>query len=549
MGSVAVAVTLTAGYASRIQPVFEAEALVLLQVDEASADAPAVLAEDRVREERARQALSEFRSGDMAERLMEDLDLHLMSEFNPARGVDPRTKPTQVASPQILDRIPDPLADALAGPVVGQSHHDQALALRAQIVERVMAGVVAEGTGRPGVVSVKFRARDPQLAALGANVLAELYVVDQRAAMQTVARDMHGFLEREIVRLREAIADAGLLALKHQVAESAPPEVAVTNRHQTARSERTLLEIYGGRLRQIDAHAGSPEPAAKVIAEAVAPETPLGSPSGVTFGITLLGALFAGSLAAFGLERRSNTVRTAAQIEDLLTLPTLASIPAIAGAQRWHKAPDRHVLDYPDSPFGQAVSALAAIVSADGTAQGRTILVTSAVAKEGKTSMSLCLARACGRSEVRTLLIECDLRQPRLHELIGGSNRRGLGDVLLGRATLEDVTRLDDRSGAFLVTAGVTASAQRVASEEMRRILTDASKCYDLVILDGPPVLSGLDAAVLAQLADQTVFLMKWGSTLQQNAVAGVTQLLEAGADVAGVILNQVRAIDADFDA
>jgi capsular exopolysaccharide synthesis family protein len=149
------------------------------------------------------------------------------------------------------------------------------------------------------------------------------------------------------------------------------------------------------------------------------------------------------------------------------------------------------------------------------------------------------------------VLIECDLRQPRLHELIGGVDRQGLGDVLLGRTTLDDVVRMDDWSGAFLVTAGATApdSTALLTSEAMRQVLSEAGEGYDLVILDGPPVLSGSDATVLAQLADRTVFLMKWRTTRRQDAVTAVRQLVEAGADIAGVVLNQVKAIDAESQA
>jgi capsular exopolysaccharide synthesis family protein len=209
------------------------------------------------------------------------------------------------------------------------------------------------------------------------------------------------------------------------------------------------------------------------------------------------------------------------------------------------------VLDYQDSAFGQAVTALAAMLRADEAAQPTTTLVTSAVANEGKTSMSLCLARACGRSGMRTVLIECDVRQPRLHELIGGADRQGLSDVLLGRKGLDEVVRLDDRSGAFLVTAGTTVpdSTALLTSEAMRQVLNAAADGYELVILDGPSVLSGPDARVLAQLADRTLFLMKWGGTRRQDAVTAVRQLVEAGADIAGVVLNQVRSIDAESQA
>ena len=552
VGCVAAVLTLTGAYASRLPAVFEAETLVLLAGAEALADTPGTaLAAAQAREDSMRSALLEFRSIEMAERMMDELSLHLVPEFNAALEVDEDNPLIRLYPSRFLDRMPGALADVLVTPIAGRSDHEQALALRLKIAGRVMGGIVAEATERPAVIRVKFRSSDPQLAALGANTLAKLYLAEQLGATQTASRAARVFLEGEMVRLREVIANGNLQSLKDQVTESGPTDGPVAISGRTAKTDRDLLEIYGKRLRQIDIRKVPLEPGAKIIAGAITPETPIASRPELTYGAALLGALLVGSLAALGLERLDQTIRNAEQIENLVVLPTLASIPAIAGAHRWHKAPDRHVLDYQDSAFGQAVTALAAMLRADEAAQRTTTLVTSAVANEGKTSMSLCLARACGRSGMRTVLIECDVRQPRLHELIGGADRQGLSDVLLGRKGLDEVVRLDDRSGAFLVTAGTTVpdSTALLTSEAMRQVLNAAADGYELVILDGPSVLSGPDARVLAQLADRTLFLMKWGGTRRQDAVTAVRQLVEAGADIAGVVLNQVRSIDAESQA
>jgi capsular exopolysaccharide synthesis family protein len=552
VGCVAAVLTLTAAYASRIPATFEAETLVLLAGGEALADTPGTaLAAARAREDSVRSALLEFRSIDMAERMMDELSLHLVSEFNAALDVQVGNALGRFDPTPFLDRMPGALADVLVTPIAGQSDQEQALRLRAEIAGRVMASIAAEATDRPAVIRMKFRSSDPGLAALGADTLAKLYLAEQFEATHTASLAARAFLAGETVRLREVIANSNLQSLKDQVTASGPTGGAVAISGRTAKADRDLLEIYGNRLRQIDIRKMPLEPGAKIIAGAITPETPIDLRLEFTYGTALLGALLVGSLAALGLERMDQTIRNAEQIENLVALPTLALIPAIAGAHRWHTAPDRHVLDYQDSAFGQAVTALAAMLRADEAAQRTTTLVTSAVANEGKTSMSLCLARACGRSGMRTVLIECDVRQPRLHELIGGADRQGLSDVLLGRKGLDEVVRLDDRSGAFLVAAGTTLrdSTALLTSEAMRQVLHDAADGYDLVILDGPSVLSGPDARVLAQLADRTLFLMKWGSTRRQDAVTAVRQLVEAGADIAGVVLNQVKAIDAESQA
>jgi capsular exopolysaccharide synthesis family protein len=546
VGCVAAVLILTAPYASQMPAVFEGETLVLLKEGEVFVGTPgAALTAARAREDAVRRALSQVRTREMAERMMVELNLHLLTEFNEALDIRGVNALSPLDSTRFLDRM---LANVFEDSIARTPDHEQAQALRAEIVDRVMASILADATDRPAVIGVKFRSSDPHLATLGANALAKLHLAERIRAKQISLRHARAFLEGKMVRLREAIADANLQSLKDQVAEFGPVNGSVTLWHRTPEADRGLLEIYANRLRQIDDLQMPLEPDARIIAEAVTPEVPVNSRRRMTFGAALLGALLVGSLAALGLERLDNTVRHAEQIENLVALPTLASIPAIAGAHRWHKAPDRHVLDYPDSPFGQAVTDLAAALRASEDPQRRTMLLTSAVANEGKTSMSLCLARACGRFGVRTLLIECDVRQPRLHELIGGADRQGLGDVLLGRAALDEVVRVDERSGAFLVTAGTAApdSTALLASEAMRQVLSDAAGGYDLVLLDGPPVLSGLDAPVLARLADRTLFLTKWGSTRRPEAVTAVRQLIESGADLAGVVLNQVRAIDPD---
>jgi succinoglycan biosynthesis transport protein ExoP len=156
--------------------------------------------------------------------------------------------------------------------------------------------------------------------------------------------------------------------------------------------------------------------------------------------------------------------------------------------------------------------------------------------------MVMSVARVHARSGRRTLIIDCDLRRPRLHELTGLANETGLSDVLLHGRTLHEVVRSDERSGAEFVMAGppVPDPAALLASERMRELLREAGARYDLVLLDSPPVLSVSDARVLSQMADKSVFLVQWGKTRRTDVMMGVKQLIEAGADLAGLVLTRV---------
>jgi capsular exopolysaccharide synthesis family protein len=142
----------------------------------------------------------------------------------------------------------------------------------------------------------------------------------------------------------------------------------------------------------------------------------------------------------------------------------------------------------------------------------------------------------------RTLLIDCDLRRPRIHQLVREQVGEGLSEILLRKRQLEEVLQTDPRSGAHLVTAGgrVDDPASLLASTSMHELLNQAARDYDLVVLDSPPLLSVSEGRILSGMADKSVFVVHWGKTRRNDVLLGARVLLDAGADIAGVVLSQV---------
>jgi Mrp family chromosome partitioning ATPase len=256
----------------------------------------------------------------------------------------------------------------------------------------------------------------------------------------------------------------------------------------------------------------------------------------------LLSALLLGMLAMLGLERLDSTISSADQLGSL-RLSALGALPTIPRPQDPRRALDRHILDYPDAPYGKAVTALRdALVRANVVAGRTTVLLTAARAGEGTTTTALSLARCHARAGGSVLLIDCALAGPSLDRLLG-AGEEGLADILRGQRSLAEVLRRDERSGARFVTAGSSAAGSRalLASEAMRGLVRKAAADYDLVILDGPPVLAGAEAGVLSQVADGTVLLARWGMTRRQDVIAAAELLIGAGADMAGLVLTCTR--------
>jgi capsular exopolysaccharide synthesis family protein len=536
---------LTSLHVSQVPPVFEAETLVLLGERKQASEAAASLAAPR-QDGPDSEALA-FRSPEMAGRLVDALSLHLLPEFNPAlrteaAGLRDWFDPARLVPNSLFNRLPEALREALSAPAA-LSDQQRAASLRAEVAARALEHITAEPADRPSVIRVRFVATDPRLAALGANTLADLYLGDRLAAKQAISSRAQAFLRDEIARLRKAIADATLQSLAAQAAASAGTGDASGAGAGVRQADRDLLETYSARLREITALQEGQEAGARVISVATMPDEPVNPRRKLTFGVALFGALLAGSLAALGLERLDSTISSVGQVRHL-GLAALGALPTIPAARDQRRAPDRHLLDDPTGPFAQAVASLRSeLVRATVVSRRTSVLLAAALADEGTTTTALCLARSHARAGGRALLIDCDLRRPRLHELTGADNQHGLTGILLGDCGLDQVLHLDERSGALIVAAGpgVADPEQLVASEAMRQLMRQAAEHHDLVILDGPPVLGDPDACVLAQMADCAVLVARWGSTRREDVGAAAGRLVGAGADLAGLVLTRVR--------
>jgi polysaccharide biosynthesis transport protein len=384
-------------------------------------------------------------------------------------------------------------------------------------------------------LSQELGERHPRMLSLRAE--QEEIQKSKRLEIQQIAQRQRN--EVQVLRSELASLRGSIGRLEHQKQEETGNVVELERLERETQAKRDILATHLNRLQELVSLEGAQRADGRIIERAIEPEEPAGPRYGLIFGIAFFGSLLSGSLLVFGLERLDNTFRSSEQIEDLAGLPALGLVPLARTG-----TPEDEILDSPNSPFSEAVRTLrtAMLLTSAGTAP-RTVLLTSSVPGEGKSSMAMCLARINARGGRKTLLIDCDLRRPRLHELAGVENGRGLSDALLRNQDLQDVLRTDDRSGASFVTAGapVPDPAALLASERMRKLLKDATGRYDLVILDSPPVLSVSDARVLSQAADKALFLVHWGSTRRTDALLGVKYLIEAGADVAGLVLSRVN--------
>jgi len=178
------------------------------------------------------------------------------------------------------------------------------------------------------------------------------------------------------------------------------------------------------------------------------------------------------------------------------------------------------------------------------------VLLTSGVAAEGKTFVALNLAQSMARQpELRVLLVDADLRSPRLHHLFGAPICPGLSDYLRGDTDEYAIVQKGLNQSLFLIPGGslVSNPSELLRSERMKQLLHRVTPLFDWIILDSPPCLPADDAGILADLADGVLFVIRAGSTDAQTAERAVAEF--QGKNLLGVVLNQVEKGDSQNDS
>jgi capsular exopolysaccharide synthesis family protein len=386
----------------------------------------------------------------------------------------------------------------------------------------------------------QYGERHPTMLALK----AEAEELNNRKALEM--RNLLQGLQNEVLaaRSREAALGHSLEQTQGRVARLDDASVELQALEREAGASRQLLETYLARQSEITSQEKAQEPDARVISAAVAPEAPVSPRRTLILALSLAGGLFLGSVGAIAVEQFDATVRSGDQLESLFGLTPLGLVPMLDE----RRLTDQKVADYvtarPRSRFGEALRGLrASTLAAAGDSGPLVLLVTSALPGEGKSLTAIALARLNAQSGARTLLIDADLRRPRLQVLLGAPTGPGLGDILQGKPV--DPTAIlykDEPTGLEVLAAGDTQGDPTLllGSIPLRRLLAGLRLRYDLIIVDAPPVLGVSDARLLASLADLTLFVVRWGATQRQDVRGALKVLREAGARLAGAALTLV---------
>ena len=171
------------------------------------------------------------------------------------------------------------------------------------------------------------------------------------------------------------------------------------------------------------------------------------------------------------------------------------------------------------------------------------MLITSAAMGEGKTTVACCIAIAMAQTGKRVVIVDCDLRRPRLHRIFQKPSDEGLTAALVAEGHHEEQIEETEVPNLSVFVAGAHPPnpAELLQSERFKTVLKRLTTKFDYVILDSPPVLAVTDAAVLSTLVDGVVMVTRAFQTRKELAQHALRRLTDVGAHVAGVVLNAVN--------
>ena len=295
------------------------------------------------------------------------------------------------------------------------------------------------------------------------------------------------------------------------------------------------------------------------------PRGPVGPPRVRNVMIAFMLSLVAGIGLAFLLDFLDDTVKSLDDVDRYVHLPALALIPSggqvgarlnLKGLPQTTKpAPGEStalaMLDDVRSPIAEAYRHLRTSLLLSSAGQPpRTILVTSSQPSEGKTTTAINTAFMLAQTGVEVLIIDCDLRRPRLHAQFEVPNSKGLTTWLSGERDLDNLLQQCPKTPNLkILTSGPVPPnpAELIGSEEMRRLLGQLKERFTHIIIDSPPAISFTDASILSTMVDGVMLVVHGGRSSRAVVRRAKQQLLDVGAHIFGVVLNNVKAEASDY--
>jgi len=284
--------------------------------------------------------------------------------------------------------------------------------------------------------------------------------------------------------------------------------------------------------------------------KAETPRTPHRPKKALNLFVGLLIGVLGGIGCAFFVEYFDNTLKSPDEIEQKFGIPVIGMVNLLKlkASEGEDKRIETIVMDEPRSSLSESFKALrTAIMLSSAESPPRSLLVTSMGPEEGKTSTSINLALALSQFHKKVLLLDCDLRKPRIHKIFGLENSKGISTYLAGDDS--DIIQEISSEKLSVVPSGPIPPdpSELFGSRRFDDLMSSMLERFDVVICDSPPVMSVSDSLVLGSKMEGTVIVARAGRTTYDMLSKGLKALRDTKAHIVGLLINAIEMRKGDY--
>ncbi len=393
---------------------------------------------------------------------------------------------------------------------------------------------------RMSELSKKYGRNHPQMVAIKSE-LADLKIrkaVEAKRVVNSLKNEYKLALARE-ESLKHALAKQKTESLKFN---KKAVQFGVLQRE--TESSKHMYEMLIKRFKETSLTEEMKTGNIRVIDKAEVPQLPVKPKKKRNLLLAVIVGLSLGVGLAFFLEYLDNTIKLPEEIKEELKIPYLGPVPAFSPDGNQSTVPvDLVTIHSPKSTASESYRGIRTGIlfsSADTTPQ--VIMVTSAGPREGKTVSSANLSVTMANAGSRTLIVDGDMRRPRVHKVFDIDRNIGLSSILVGTESPKDAIVASGVQGLDILPVGPIPPnpSEIIGSKKMEQFLNDLRKEYTRIIIDSPPISAVTDAVALAQMVDTTLLVIRAGETPRQVIQNSLEQLYAVNANILGAILNAV---------
>ena len=339
---------------------------------------------------------------------------------------------------------------------------------------------------------------------------------------------------------REAIRKY-ISQLENELSKLPQKELQLANLQREVQIAETLYTTLQQRLQEARIAEATTLGNLSIEEMASLPDEPIYPKRDLNYALGFLLALALSFIAAAIAEHLDDAIKSADDLERKCRLNPLATIPRFET-----NSTELPILGEDELPAADAFRSLRSALRFAGLGKPlKTILITSPEPSEGKSTVSANLAAAFAQAGQKTLIIDADLRRPRIHEIFNLDRDMGLTTLLVGEASIEEVIKQTGIDNLYAITCGPIPPnpAELLESERMREVLEELKQKFDIIIVDSPLVMGMADAVILSSICDGTLLVARNNKTSKSALIQAKRILENSKTHLLGVVVNDVDKI------